>query len=90
MFGAAIYVASNVFNISPRIQRVLVSGYTQRRNKIGDLVDDYIYSIWFIRDGFYGANYSSMDPEAFCMNFENRCNTTKTKVFKTIMPYEAE
>lgn len=88
VFGAAIYVASNIFNISPQIKRVLVSGYTQRRDKIGELVDDYIYSIWFTREGFYGADYEVMDPEAFCMNFENRCNVTKTKIFKTIVPYE--
>lgn len=88
VFGLAVFVAANLFNSSPEINEVVVSGYTQRRNKAGDVIDDYIYSIRFLRDRFYFLDYSKMDPEAFCMEFENRCNVTATKIFKAIEPFE--
>lgn len=87
VFGLAVFVAASLFNASPEIETVTVSGYTQRRNKAGDIVDDYILSIRFIRDAFYNVDYKTMVPEAFCLSFENRCNVTTTKVFKTIEPY---
>lgn len=88
VFGLAVFVASGVFNSSPKIDSVVISGYTQRRNKIGNLVNDYIYSIKFTREQFYCLDYRSMDPEAFCFAFENRCNLSMTKVFKTIKPFD--
>lgn len=88
VFGLAEFVSSNLFNVSPKIEVVVVSGYTQRRNKSGELVDDYIYSIRFARESFYGVNWARNNPEVFCMSFENRCNMTTTKVFKAIEPYE--
>ena len=88
VFGVGVLVASQLFAISPAVLEVVLSGYTQRRNKAGDLIDDYIYSIRFKREGFYGTDYESMDPEEFCMGFKNRCNATQTKVFRTIEPYE--
>lgn len=87
VFGLAIYIAANLMNASPEIEMVTVSGYTQRRNRAGDMCDDYIYSIKFERGTFYGVNYETMDPEAFCMSFENRCNLTQTKIFRVIEPY---
>lgn len=88
VFGLAIFVATSLFNASPEIATVVVSGYTQRRNKAGDLVDDYILSIRFNRDALYGIDYTAIDPEAFCLKFENRCNVSATKVFKTIEPFD--
>ena len=88
VFGLAIFVAASLFNASPEIAFVIVSGYTQRRNKVGDIVDDYILSIKFARDGFYCIDFTTIDPEAFCLSFENRCNMTSTKMFKTIEPYD--
>ena len=87
VFGLAIFVAANLFNASPEIQLMVISGYTQRRNKAGDIVDDYIYSIKFLRERFYFLDYKLIDPESFCLGFENRCNVTPTKVFKAIEPY---
>lgn len=88
VFGLAVFVASSLFNASPEIQMVVVSGYTQRRNKAGDIVDDYIFSIKFTREQFYCLDYGTMDPESFCLGFENRCNVSSTKVFKAIEPFE--
>lgn len=87
VFGLAVFVASNLFNTSPRIESIIISGYTQRRNKYGEIADDYIYSIRFVRDAFYGVNYKTMNPETFCMQFDNRCNVSATKLFKAIVPY---
>lgn len=87
VFGLAVYVSANLMNASPGIEAVTVSGYTQRRNKAGDICDDYIYSVRFSREAFYGIDYETMDPETLCLSFENRCNVTQTKMFKVIEPY---
>lgn len=88
VFGLMIYVAACLFSVSPVIDRIVISGYTQRRNKAGDMADDYILSIKFDRAGFYGIDFEALDPEEFCFGFENRCKLTATKMFKTIEPYE--
>lgn len=88
VFGLAVFFSANLFNISPAIKRIVISGYTQRRNpKTGDLQDDYIYSVKFLRDVFETTNISSIDPYDFCMQFENRCNITQTMLMKAITPF---
>lgn len=74
-------------NASPSIEFVTVSGYTQRRDRAGDICDDYVYSVRFSRGAFYGIDYETMDPELFCMSFENGCNITQTKIFKAVQPF---
>ena len=88
VFGVTVYVAANLFNISPAIKKITISGYTQRRDKAGDVVDEYIVSVRFEREGFYCVDFKEIDPEEFCLRFENRCNVTSTKVFKAIEPFE--
>ena len=88
VFGLAVFIGSHVFDISPSIKRILISGYTQRRNKIGDLVDCYIYSLILPRYVFEKTDLKHVDSVPFCMQFENRCNMTKTQLFKEIQPYE--
>ncbi|MBO4910130.1 MAG: DUF4236 domain-containing protein [Lachnospiraceae bacterium] len=89
VFGLAVFISANVFNISPAIQKILISGYTQRRNKDGDINDDYIYSIKFTRSMFEKKNVALADPKALCMSAENRCNMTTTSLFKVIKPYDS-
>ena len=89
VFGLAVYAASCLFAASPHVERITLSGYTQRRNDMGDLVDDYIFSIRFSREGFFDVDYEHMDPEEFCTRrFPNRCKLSKTKVFQEITPYD--
>lgn len=88
VFGLAMFIASNLFNISPLVQVVAISAYTQRRNKEGAVNDDYIYSIKFTRQRFEEKDLSREDPVTFCMGFENRCNQTSTGLFKAIHPFE--
>lgn len=89
VLGLAMFISSNAFNVSPAIEKIVISGYTQRRNKDGDINDDYIYSIKFTRNMFEKKNITIMDPKAFCMIAENRCNMTSTSLFKVIKPYDS-
>ena len=89
VFGLAVFISANAFNVSPAIQKILISGYTQRRNKEGDLNDDYIYSIKFTRAMFEKKNVAMSDPKVLCMSTENRCNMTSTSLFKVIKPFDS-
>lgn len=88
VFGLAVYISSNLLCISPCIAGLTISGYTQRRDSEGNARDDYIYSIAFTRDVFEQTKCSEVDPEEFCMRFENRCSKTKTDIFRVIKPYD--
>lgn len=89
VFGIAVFFASHLFNISPVIREIVVSGYTQRRDKkTGDMADDYIYSIRFLRSGFERINFESIDILKFWAQFENRCLPTSTYELKTIVPFD--
>lgn len=88
VFGLAIFLCTHIFNVSPRIDKITISGYTQRRDKVGQIKDDYIYSIIFVREKMYRINYKTQDPVLTCMSFENRCNILSSGLLKTITPYE--
>ena len=89
VFGLAIFISANIFNMSPAIHDIIISGYTQRRNKAGDINDEYVYSIKFKRSKFEDSILVDANPLEFCMEFENRCNITSTMLLKKITPYEA-
>lgn len=87
--GLAFYFAGSIFEISPAIQEVRVSGYTQRIDKAtGHESDDYVYSVKFDRPTFSTLNVAEVDPIEAFGNFEARINATKSMVLKTIEPYE--
>lgn len=88
-FGLAVFIVSHTFNVSPAIQRVLISGYTQRPDKEGNIKDNYIYSIKFTREVFEQRDLSRISPKDFCLSAEHKCNTTTTMLFKTIIPYNS-
>ncbi len=87
VFGLAIFISANIFNVSPAIHKILISGYTQRRNKEGDITAQYVYSIKFTRDIFESSDLTVVNPREFCMRFENRCNITTGMLMKKIEPY---
>lgn len=87
VFGLAIFLSSHLFNISPKILKIVVSGYTQRRNKTGDINDDYVYSIIFEREVLMNIDFVNGDPFENCMKFKNRCNLTTTDILKPIEPF---
>ena len=91
VLGIAAFFASHTGNVSPLIDRILVSGYTQRRNaKTGELQDDYVYSVVFSRASFNEAKLREKNAKEFCMSFTNRCNILASGVMKVIVPYASD
>ena len=88
VFGLAIFISANIFNASPAIHKIVISGYTQRRNKAGEVNDEYVYSIKFIREIFENSMLANVNSMDFCMRFENRTNITRAMLMKKIQPYE--
>ncbi len=87
IFGIAVFLAANLFNLSPAITGIVLSGYSQRRNAAGDVQDDYLLSVRFTRAPFEKECAGDCDPIEFCQRFENRCKMTATKILKPIEPY---
>ncbi len=88
-FSIAIYISSVIFDITPKIKQVVLSEKTSRRSKDGDLINEFILSIKFLRELFETVtNWREFDPQEFCLKFENRCNITATGIMKAIKPYE--
>lgn len=86
----AVYLAAAIFAANPALPAITLSGYTQRRNRDGDLEDAYVLSVRFTREGFVGARFDQMDdPEAFLLSFGNRMAKTKTGLLKKVVPYES-
>ncbi len=88
VFGFVVYAAAALFDLSPAVQTVCISAYTQRRDKDGNEFDAYILSVAFPRGSFLGLDYDGLDAEEFCMGFENRCRLSTTKRFGVIKPFE--
>ncbi|MGN0193994.1 MAG: DUF4236 domain-containing protein [Pseudoramibacter sp.] len=88
VFGLAVFIASHTFNLSPAIEKILISGYTQRRNRAGEVQNDYIYSLKFPRDSFEKTPVAHTSPQKFCLDAESRCKMTTTSLFRAIEPYE--
>lgn len=88
MFSLAAYFVAKAFDVSSAIDQVICSAHAVRENKAGEEVDEYIYSGRLPRDSLCAAIVESADPEDFCLSVDNRCNMTKTKIFKAIQPIE--
>jgi hypothetical protein len=86
VLGLALFIASCIFNLNMNIESVMISGYTQRRNKQGDIEDDYIYSVKIPRYQILGEVIDN--PIEDFNEFENRMKLSTTFLFKSIEPYE--
>lgn len=89
VFGLGIFCASYFFSVTPHMEQVLLSAYTQRRDSRGELEDAYIYSVIFTREGFR-KGYQAEEPEAFLNRFRNRMNKGADGTLKKIVPYGPE
>ena len=69
VFGLGMFCASYFFCVTPHMEKILLSAYTQRRDSRGDLEDVYIYSVVFEREGFEQPGYQRTEPEAFLCRF---------------------
>jgi len=85
VFGLAVFIAAGALNAHACIKSLVISGCTQRRNRIGDPVDEYIYSVKIPRDTMEHIRVT--DPRQFVLARENRLNMSQTFVFKSITPY---
>lgn len=87
VFGLALFITSHLLNICPTINNILISAFTQRRDKMGNINDDYIYSINFDRIQFKELDLNN-NPYENCMLFQNRCNLSSTNIFRNIIPFD--
>ncbi len=89
--GMAFFFSSLLFNISPAIEEISVSGYTQRINKkTGNVEDQYVYSVVFPRNKFSELNILNIDPIQAITNFEHVMDITNKFELKTINVKESE
>lgn len=89
VFGLAVFFASHLFNLAIGCDEIVLSAYTQRRDKNGRIKDAYIISVKFLRESFEKIdNFSAAKQQ--CMKFENACNQTSTGIFKEINPYPGD
>jgi hypothetical protein len=87
--GMAFYLAGLAFNISPKIEKIVASGYTQRvSGKTGNIKDDYVYSVVFERNKFSELTPHDINPIEAIAKFENKYNITSTFELKTIEPFQ--
>lgn len=83
--GLAFFFAGLVFNVSPKIETISISGYTQRvSKKSGNIEDQYVYTVKFDRDGFSKLNIQNIDPLQAITNFEHLIDITSKYELKTI------
>ncbi|MBQ8994211.1 MAG: DUF4236 domain-containing protein [Oscillospiraceae bacterium] len=91
VMSLGVFLGASFFNVSPYISTVVMSGFNSVRNKDGDLIDQYLYSVKFTRDIFEETDLSEIDDlYPFILRFENRINLSSANNFKAIKPYEME
>lgn len=87
LFCLIAYLAARLFDISPALEELVLSGHAMREAKSGERVDEYLLSVIVEREQLCEAVAERVDAETFCFSCENRCKATKTKVFKAIVPF---
>lgn len=91
VLSLGVFLTANYFNVSSYIDEVVMSAFTTVRDKSGDLVDQYLYSVKYKREAFEKCDLSKVDDlYQFILNFENRINMSTAYNFKAIKPYEME
>lgn len=86
--GLAFFFAGNFFNIGPKIDEILVSGYIHSiSKKTGKMENEYLYSIFFDRKTFREINVEMADPIEAFKNFKNKLALSKTFKLKEIEPF---
>lgn len=91
VMGLGVFCASHFFCITPDMERILMSAYTQRRDKkTGDMQDEYIYTVIFERPAFEKEDYQKQEPDVFFNKFKNRMLRLASGELKKIDPYTAE
>lgn len=83
-------LAGVVLGLFPGIDRVVVSGYSQRLDPAsGNINDDYLLSVVIDKPRFAGLNFEQLDqvdPIAALERFELQRKMTKTGTFRVVEP----
>ena len=91
VLSLGVFLTANYFNVSSYIDQVVMSAFTSVRDKSGDMVDQYLYSVKYMRETFENCDLSEVeDLYQFLLQFENRINMSAAYNFKAIKPYEME
>lgn len=84
-------IAGEAFAVSPAVETVVLSAYSQRSDKAtGKVGDEYLYSAIIPRSKWRSidfGNLACLDPVEVFSRFELRREMSKTGVFKPIEPY---
>ena len=91
VMSLGIFLSANYFNLSSYIEEIVLSGFNTARDRNGDQVDQYLYSVRYTRETFENTDLSQIeDPYGFILLFENRINMSSGHTFKSVKPYEME
>jgi hypothetical protein len=88
-------IIGEAFAALPQTRRVILSGYSQRRDKAtGQASDEYLYSVRVDRAAWAGIDFTpaglnNLNVVESFGRFDLRRTMSKTGVFKTIEPYSA-
>jgi hypothetical protein len=89
--AVAFRLAGETFAALPRVQSIVLSGYSQRPDKATGLVgDEYLFSIQIIRKDWEEIDFnqlSKVDVVESLTRFELRRQMSKTGIFKPIIPF---
>lgn len=85
IFGLAMYVAYNIFNVSVKISEIEISGYTQRKGENSALAtDQYVFLVDFTRGVFSEIDFQKFSSLEVMDFFKHHYNMTKTFDLKEI------
>jgi hypothetical protein len=91
--GIGFRIIGEAFYALPKIEEVVLSGYSQRSDKgTGEVHDQYLYSVRVNRRDWAGINFANLldvDAAEALGRFEIRRDITKTGLFKEIAPFDA-
>ncbi|WP_295888191.1 DUF4236 domain-containing protein [uncultured Thiohalocapsa sp.] len=89
--GIVLRMAGTVFATLPAVERVVLSGYSQRLDPATGVVnDDYLLSVDFDRAGFARIDFDALervDPVAAVAAFPHRRRLLKRDGFRAIEPF---
>jgi hypothetical protein len=85
VIGMAFYFAGVSFNISPGIESIVVTGYTQRLNHAtGNIENQYVYEVRFVRELFARLHVKNIDPIAAITQFPHQIQISRYFELNTI------
>jgi hypothetical protein len=90
--GIVLRIAGVAAAALPHVERIVVSGFSQRLDRATGLVgDDYLLSVIFTRNGLARVDHdrlADVDPMEAIAAFEHRRRMTTTGVFKPVEPFK--